>query len=170
MFPRIKAGRALAGGLVGALVVSAVTGVLRFVGVPLNIEMMLGSLVLGMIGPGVWLLGLGMHLVAGAIIGIVYAVIFEKGLHEASVGLGLALASVHAVVTGIILAFVPDVHPLVPSILPAPGPFLLGLGAFGVLLFLALHLLFGAIVGSIYGGTADVRRSWPDHRQRAITR
>jgi hypothetical protein len=167
---RTKIGRAVAGGLFGALVVSAVTGILRFGGVPLNIEMMLGSLALGAIGPEAWLLGLAMHVAAGAIFGIVYAVIFEKGLHAASAGLGLALGSVHAVVTGVFLAFIPDIHPLVPAFMPAPGLFLLGLGAFGVLLFLALHLLFGVIVGSSYGSVADARRSWPDHRQRAITR
>jgi hypothetical protein len=68
----------------------------------------------------------------------------------ADAGVGTTLGAVHAVISGIGLAFIPNLHPLIPSAIPAPGLFLLGLGAWGVVLFLALHLMFGAIVGSYY--------------------
>jgi hypothetical protein len=151
MKPRLKIGRAFAGGVVGALGVSAVTGILRLLGVPIHLELLLGSLALGAIGPVVWLVGLGILLLAGGLVGIAYGVVFEYGVGTADAGLGTTFGAVQAVIAGILLGFAPEVHPLIPAALPAPGLFLLGLGAWGVVLFLALHLMFGAIVGGHYG-------------------
>lgn len=165
----MKTGRAFVGGVIGALTISAVTGILRLVGVAIHLELLLGSMLLGAVGPPVWVLGLVMHLLAGGICGVAYAAIFERGLHDANAGLGVALGAVHAVIAGVLLAYLPEVHPLIPAFMPAPGLFLLGLGAFGVLLFIGLHLMFGAIVGTYYGPTAAERRA-PLLRGRVSTR
>jgi hypothetical protein len=167
---RIKVGRAFVGGLAGALAVSAATGILRLLGVPINLELLVGSMLLGAIGPVVWLVGLGILIAAGGIAGIVYGVIFEHGMGAAGAGVGTTIGAVHAVFSGILMAFVPALHPLVPGTLAAPGPFLLGLGAWGVLLFLALHFMFGAIVGSHYGATRAEPRVPLGDRRRLHTR
>jgi hypothetical protein len=108
-------------------------------------------------------------LVAGGALGTVYAALFEKSFRASSIGLGLAVGAVHGVVTGIALAFVPDVHPLVPVLLPAPGPFFLGAGAFGVVLFLGLHLIFGAVIAAWYGPVLEPRRQPLQPRRRLST-
>ena len=148
---------------------SAITGVLRLLGVSIDLEMMLGSLLLGALGPGVWLIGLGVHLLIGGVLGVAYATAFEVAFTEAGAGLGVAIGAVHAVIAGIVLAFMPAVHPLMPALVPAPGLFMLELGAFGVLLFIGLHLIYGAIVGAYYGPTLAVRHAPPSHRGRVST-
>jgi hypothetical protein len=157
----MKIGRAFLGGMIGALVMTAVAGILRLVGMPINLEMMQGSMLLGTVSPAAWVLGLVVHLIIGGVIGIVYAAIFEYAMHHASAGLGLAIGAVHAVISGIFLAFVPALHPLVPELLPAPGVFMLSLGALGVLLFVGLHLMYGAVVGGYYGPAVHERHAAP---------
>ena len=165
----MKIGRGFIGGVIGALTMSAVTGVLRFLGVAVDMQLLLGSLLLGATGPGVWLIGLGIHLLIGGVLGVVYATLFEVAFAEASAGLGVAIGAVHAVIAGIVLAFVPAVHPLIPELLPAPGLFMLELGAFGVVLFVGLHLMYGAIVGAYYGPTLAVQRAPSSFRDRITT-
>jgi hypothetical protein len=148
---------------------SAASGVLRLLGVPLNLELLLGSALVPKTGPEVWLIGLGLHLALGGCFGVAYALVFEKSLREANVGIGFAIGAVHAVVSGTVLAFTPDFHPLIPELLWAPGPFLLGLGAWGVLLFLALHLMFGAIVAAWYGPVSEPRQLVLGRRRRMTT-
>lgn len=41
-------------------------------------------------------------------------------------------------------------HPVMPEILPAPGPFGADLGALNVISFIVLHLIFGLVIGVIY--------------------
>jgi hypothetical protein len=62
----IRIGRALVGGVIGALAVSAVTGVVRLLGAPINFEMLLGSMLLGTLGPVVWLLAWALPIMAGS--------------------------------------------------------------------------------------------------------
>jgi hypothetical protein len=45
----------------------------------------------------------------------------------------------------------PNIHPMIPEQMPAPGAFLVNMGAPNVALFVVEHLLFGMIVGAIYG-------------------
>jgi hypothetical protein len=167
---RIEIGRAFVGGVVGALAVSAVTGIFRLLGVEINLELLLGSLALGAIGPVAWLVGLGMHLLAGGLIGILFGAAFEYGMGAADAGIGTTIGAVQAVIAGILLGFLPELHPLVPAVLPAPGLFLLGLGAWGVVLFLALNLMFGAIVGGHYGPSVSEREEPVGDRGRLHTR
>jgi hypothetical protein len=45
----------------------------------------------------------------------------------------------------------PIMHPLVPEMMPAPGAFMANLGMMGVGAFFMLDLIYGAIVGAMYG-------------------
>jgi len=40
---------------------------------------------------------------------------------------------------------------MIPEMMPPPGAFMSGMGAMGVGLFVLEHLMYGAIVGGMYG-------------------
>jgi predicted outer membrane lipoprotein len=147
--------KAMLGGVIGATTISVVTAGLRAAGVPINFELMLGSLFTESTSFGAWLLGLVLHLIVGSAFGVVYALIFEHGLYRASWGLGMVVSLAHLALAGFALAGVPVLHPLVPGALPAPGPMMLGYGTIGLVTFVVLHLMFGAIVGGFYGSTRE---------------
>jgi hypothetical protein len=143
--------RAINAGFLGAVAMTALMLTLRTLGLtPMDLEMMLGSMVNSTIGMAAWMLGLFMHLGVGAGFGVVYAGIMES-LGRSGWPLGLAIAAVHTFVSGFILPLIGALHPLVQiGTMAPPGIFASGLGAPGVFLFIALHLVYGAIVGAFY--------------------
>lgn len=143
--------RAFLAGLVGGLVMA----VLAKAG-PVSVEMVLGTFLLPR-GVGAWVLGLVIHLVLSGLIALVYAFGFERITHRASAAIGLGFSLVHFVIGGLALAAIPALHPLIPEEMRAPGMFMSGLGFGGVLLFLIEHLVYGAIVGQLYGRVAHPR-------------
>jgi hypothetical protein len=149
--------RALLGGLLGAAAMSVVMALCRLARIPIDLELLLGSFVLGEVGFDAWMVGIGIHLGIGAVFGFVYAWIFERGMQMAGAAAGVAVATLHAGIAGAVLAAAPSVHPLVPSDVSSPGAYFIGLGSSGLLLFLLLHLLFGGIVGAYYGAVQSGR-------------
>lgn len=143
--------RAAFAGVVGALAMTVVMFGLRAVGAtPMNLEMMLGSLLTADVGLGTWILGFAMHLGFGALFAIGYALGME-GLRRQNVGLGLAFALVHTVVSGWILPQLMLVHPLVlDGRLENPGFLASTYGGDQVIVYAGLHLLYGGIVGGLY--------------------
>lgn len=139
-------GKAFAAGVTGALAMTAIGALLRLVGFPMNLEMLLGSMITLGLGPGTWLTGFLMHLVIGGVLGIVYAGIFRI-THRVDAGVGAAIGLAHGFISGILLGFAPAMHPLIPQTIPAPGTMMSGLGLFGVIVFMLMHVMFGAIVG-----------------------
>ena len=149
----MKLTKGIFGGVVGAVTISVVTAGLRAAGVPINFELMLGSLFTLELGFGTWLLGLAMHLALGACFGLLYAALFERCVGRASWSVGVFVAFAHIAFSGVALLAFPVIHPLIPDVLPAPGPMMLSLGWIAFVSFVALHVLFGAIVGGFYGKT-----------------
>ncbi len=146
----MRIGQAVVAGMVGSVVMSLIMAVARAMGMQANLEMMLGTM-LGMApGTGTWWIGFVMHLMAGAVFAIIYGEIFEHVTHKSGWGLGLGFGFVHAVVSGLALAGIPAIHPLIPEAMPAPGAFMSNLGVMGVVAFVMLHLIYGAIVGAMY--------------------
>ena len=140
--------RAFFAGVIAASVMSAVMWIGRAMGMPVNLEMMLGSwLTLG-IGPITWTIGLAMHLIIGGLFGFVYGAILERT--RASSGMGMTLGVAHAVIAGFALGMVPALHPLVGEVIAAPGPYMLNMGWPGAAAFLILHMMYGGVVGGIY--------------------
>lgn len=77
---------------------------------------------------------------------------------------GAAGGVLHAGLGGLLLAVVPPLHPRVPEELPAPGAFHHHRGAGAAALFVALHVMFGALVGGALGSIhARARRTRRDH-------
>jgi len=148
----MKMSTTMAAGIIGALVMTGIMWVARnILGMPVNLEMMLGTMI-GM-EPSVWawFIGFVIHLTAGAVFALLYAEGFEHLTHRASWLVGLIFGAVHTVFSGFFLGLIPALHPLIPEQMAAPGLFMSATGVIGVIAFAALHLIYGAIVGGMYG-------------------
>jgi hypothetical protein len=147
----IKYGKAFGAGVLGAVVMTALMAMARAMGMPVNLEMVLGTMIGG----------------APSLFALIYAVGFEYWTHRADWLVGLGFGVIHTLFSSVLLAMIPAMHPLVPEQMPAPGPFMSNLGMMGVLAFFMLHLIYGAIVGAMYGPVihsrwlgASRRRGW----------
>jgi hypothetical protein len=160
----MKTGKAFAAGVVGALAMTILTALARMMGMPVNLEMMLGTMFGAEPGGGAWMLGLVMHLIISGLIALLYGLGFEHVTHRAGAGVGVAFSIVHIVIGGFVMAMIPIIHPLVPETMNAPGAFMSNMGMMGVAAFVIEHLIFGAIVGAIYGTVLHPRH----HAQPAL--
>jgi hypothetical protein len=164
----MKVGKAIIAGLVGGVAMTILAWLVRLAGLPMNAEMMLGSMVSSSPGATTWLIGFLMHLTISALIALAYAWGFERVTHRAGAVVGLGFAVIHVIIAGIVMAMIPAIHPMIPEQMPAPGAFMANMGGTFVALFVIEHLLYGAIVGALYGPVehpagrpvteADVRR------------
>jgi len=143
--------RAINAGFLGAAAMTVLMIALRTLGLTtMNLETMLGSMVTSTPDFGSWGLGFLIHLIAGALFGIVYGFVLER-LGRTGWSVGVSIAVVHSVLSGLALPLIGAMHPLVRTgRMPSPGLFASSLGTTGVTVFVALHLLFGAIVGKYY--------------------
>ncbi|HEX9870940.1 MAG TPA: DUF6789 family protein [Candidatus Tectomicrobia bacterium] len=143
--------KALIAGVIGAAVMSIIMAMARAMGMPVNLEMMLGTMMGGPPSAMTWLMGLIIHLIAGGVFALIYAAGFEYLTRRADWRVGLGFGVIHTLFSGLLLAMMPGMHPLVPEMMPAPGAFMANLGMMGVAAFFMLHLIYGAIVGAMYG-------------------
>ncbi len=149
----MKTGKALIAGMAGGVAMTVLGWLVRRLGLEMNAEMMLGTMVSS---PGLtaWLIGLMMHLVLSALIALAYAWGFEHVTHRAGAAVGLGFAVIHVVIAGMVMAMIPGMHPMIPEQMPPPGAFMANMGGTFVAFFVVEHLLYGAIVGAIYGPVA----------------
>jgi hypothetical protein len=160
--------KALLAGVVGGIGMSIVLAMARLLGMPANLELMLGSMLTRTTDLTAWIVGFVMHLIISALIALVYAAGFEYLTHRAGWLLGLAFSIPHAIIAGIFMGMVPAMHPLIPEQMPAPGAFMANLGIMGVIGEFMAHMVYGAIVGALYQPVlryAEQRAtSMPSHR------
>lgn len=147
----MKAGKAFIAGVVGGAVMSVLLAIGRAMGMPINLEMMLGTMTGMAPGAGTWVLGLIMHLAISGAIGLLYALGFEHVARRAGALPGVVFSLLHIVVGGLVMGAAPSIHPLIPEAMMAPGAFLSNVGDAGVIAFVALHAIYGAVVGVMYG-------------------
>ncbi len=152
----MKSKKAFSAGITGAVVMTVLMFLGRAFGLTaLNLEMALGSMLTQTLGAATWILGFGMHLIAGGVFALVYAWGFENISHHSGAGTGTWYGVIHTLISGIVvLGLMPAVHPLIPEVLAAPGMFAINYGALTATAFIALHLIYGAVVGSMYGPLA----------------
>ena len=155
----MRPGRAILFGVLGAVAISLLTAVLRVAGVPLSIEILLGTLTGLSPGGAAFGLGLLIHLTMGGLFGLLYGYLFERVWDHGGASMGMLLSVIHSSLIGIVIGLTPQFHPLVPERLTDPGPFFANLGAPGVLTFFGVHLVYGAIVGAGYGHV-EAERQW----------
>lgn len=146
----MNASKAFSAGVVGGAVMSAIMFVARMMGMDVKLELLLGTMVLEP-GTTAWIVGLVMHLIISAMIALAYAWAFENVLNRSGWQAGMMVSVVHILIAGVFMgAILPAMHPLVPEQMAGPGWFMANLGLLGVAAFVMLHVIFGAIVGSMY--------------------
>jgi hypothetical protein len=126
----MKYGKAFGAGVIGAVAMSIIMAIARVMGIPVSLERLLGRLLGGPSSLTTWGMGFLMHLVAGGIFGLLYAVGFEYAAQHANWLVGPVLGVVHGVFVGILMAQV-DVRVVI-----------------------GVHIFYGAIVGALYGPAA----------------
>lgn len=142
----IKVGHALVGGLLGGIAASALQIGARVAGVPMNLDTWLGGLFTS--DPETALtIGVTLQVALFTAIALAYAVGFEYVARRGGWTVGLAFSLLHAAIAGVVLATLasPDAAYATPG--SFPGEFTLVTTG----LFAAMHLLYGTIVGWLYG-------------------
>jgi len=148
----MKTGKAFLAGVVGGAVMSAIMLMARtLMGMDVKLELLLGTMIGLQPGQAAWIIGFVMHLMISGLIAIAYAWAFENVLPRANAGAGVLVSVVHILIAGVFMGLMPMMHPLVPEMMPGPGFFMLNLGVMGLVAFVMLHVIFGAIVGAMYG-------------------
>jgi hypothetical protein len=148
----MKIGRAFFAGVIGAVAMSAILWIARnWMGIPAHMEIMLGTMVVREAAMTAWLVGFAIHLLTGGVLALVYAWAFEHITHRAGLLVGVGFGLVHAVIAGLGNTIIPAIHPMIPERMPAPGAFMANLGVIGIIAEFALHAVYGAIVGALYG-------------------
>lgn len=147
----MKAGRAFLAGVVGGAAMTALMWMARtMIGMPANLEMMLGTMVADP-GTTAWMIGFVMHLMISGAIALMYAWGFENVTHRAGWTTGATFSVVHIVIAGLVMGMMPMMHPRMPSPISPPGFFMSNLGMMGIVALVMLHVVYGAIVGAMYG-------------------
>lgn len=143
--------RAFAAGVLGAALFSAMSATARGAGVPMDLEWLLGSSLTGTDGAhdlGAYVLGLAMSAVLGGTFGLAYAALLRRA-EGAGVLTGATIGLVHALVAGVLLAVMPVFHPAIPEAIAQPGMLMIERGHAAALLFVAGHVVFGALMGFV---------------------
>lgn len=147
----MKLGKAFLAGVAGGAVLSILLAIVRAAGMPATLELNLGSMITRSVDPAAFGVGLLAHLVISGVIGVLYGIGFEHVSKRAGLGIGVAFGLVHTLIAGVVMGLMPVIHPLMPSQIPAPGPFMINFGGMGLFTFVALHVIFGAIMGTMVG-------------------
>lgn len=152
----MKAGKAFVAGVAGGAAMSVLMWMGRtMMGMPANLEMMLGTMVAPE-GATAWLIGLVMHLMISGGIALIYAWGFEHVTHRAGWLIGAGFSIIHTLIAGTLMGVMPAMHPRMPPMM-APGAFMSSMGTTGVVMEFVLHLIYGAIVGAMYGAVLHPR-------------
>lgn len=140
-FARLFFAGCVAGGLVAAAYSFA-----RDFGVPIAAELLVAALLSPPFPPPSAFAAIAVFVAVSGMAALVYGLVFRKLSRGGSAAAGVALALVQMVVAGIAAGTTPLWHPHIPPLAP-PGFFYASAGAAGILLFVAGHVAFGAIVG-----------------------
>jgi len=146
-------GKAFKAGILGAFAMTVLMVFARALNVTtLNIEMALGSMLTRQIGAISWMLGFMMYLLVGGLLAQLYAFGFEFLTERTSPWIGAGFSLVHASIAGVTMFALGSIHPLMRNNgeLPAPGPFAINYGTLTAVAFVAVHLVYGSWVGSLY--------------------
>jgi hypothetical protein len=97
--------------------------------------------------------GFASQLLNGGVFAQAYAAIFDGLRLEPGWRPGLAVGLLHGAAAGVFLGAVPPLHPRVPERIAAPGAFMRHRGSAAPIALIALHGLYGALVGSAIAAT-----------------
>lgn len=140
-------GRLFSAGVIGGVAFSLLAAVLRAAGIHVDLELWLGSVVLAP-QAAAWLVGFFWHITLSGFVAILYGRAFIA-LGKATPTMGMRVSLAHIVLSGLWLGIMPSIHPRIGEEIAAPGFFLSAYGVAGVSAFVAVHLVFGAVVGAL---------------------
>lgn len=145
-------GSAILAGVVATAAMTVLMYMGKAMGMPVDMPRMLGSMVVDSEGGAVVVIGLIIHFMMGVVFAMVYALLFDAFDIDPSWLWGALFGAVHGVAAGMAMGMMPAMRPRMGAgkALPAPGFFGRNLGAMVPVGFIALHVVFGAIVGGIY--------------------
>lgn len=147
---RINWSLAAAAGLLGAVVMILVLWLARMAALTeFDFAASLGSAFTHDLSASAWTLGFIIHTALGIAFALAYAEVFEA-LGRATWTRGVLLAIPHALFAGLVIWALPNVNPLIPQELPAPGYMAVNYGWLSFAVYVLMHLAFGAIVGGLY--------------------
>lgn len=171
----MNVGVAILGGIIGGTAMIAVLYPMLWLmpkEMKMNLLLMLGTMMVP-IGAMAYLVGLMMHAMMSVLFGVAHGALLasvDVDSAAAGVGLGILFGFGHALVTGAMFGVMPLMHPrmrpLQPKLIPAmaglaqvseeealdpPGFFALNYPPLTVMGFFMLHIMFGIVVGVIYG-------------------
>ncbi|MFN6962940.1 MAG: hypothetical protein ACK4S4_04150 [Pyrinomonadaceae bacterium] len=151
MIRRVAFKRAVLAGVAGAAAWEAAARPLAAAGVELfDIVRILGMTALGADAPfwQWWTAGLAMHAAVGAIWAIFYAYFFWSAVELRPVLQGIIFSLLPAMLAGSVM--VPQLELMQPEVAGRLGLFASGLGVWGPLTIVLGHLIYGAVLGSLY--------------------
>ncbi len=160
----VHIGRGLFYGVVGGLGISAVCGLLRLMGLPIGIELILGTLTGLPPGGAAIAAGLLIHLAIAAGFGVLYGWLFTRVWAHGGASTGIIFGLIQATLLGMFFGLTPQFHPYIPHVVADPGPYFVNLGLGGVFAWFGVHVLYGAVVGAGYGHVAAEREWAPTGR------
>ncbi len=159
---------AILAGLVGG----AVMAIMLYMGilmlpqqVKMNLFMMMGSMMLP-VGAAAFVMGAMVHAGLSVVFGLIHGAVFAVAdIESAEAAWGLLFGLVHWAAVGIAFGMLPMMHPrmryegprLIPQasgsqeLLDPPGFYALSYPPINAIGSLVLHLVFGVIVGALYG-------------------
>jgi len=158
----VKTGRAITAGIVGGIIVVIALIVVGWItGASSDLCRLGGVILTGRLDVVGWLAGALAQLVIAIIAAIDYAVIFEFVTRRAGPLIGLAVAVPHVIVAGLAMGFLPAA-PMIDAGIGPPGAFMEFRGPWVIVTFVLAHLVFGALVGKLYGSPrhSPVRASY----------
>lgn len=121
----------------------------------MDLFMTLGTMTLP-VGAMAFVMGGMIHAGMSVVFGLIYGGVFAAAdIGSAQAAWGLLFGLVHWAVVGMALGMMPVMHPRMRSgEIDAPGFYALGYPPMTAMGFLMLHLVFGVIVGALYGAWA----------------
>jgi uncharacterized membrane protein YagU involved in acid resistance len=145
-------GSAILAGMVGMTAMTILMYMGKAMGMPMDMPRMLGSMVVDPEGGTAVVIGLIIHFMMGVVFAIVYALLFDAFGIDPSWLWGALFGAAHGVAAGMAMGMMPAMRPRMGAgkALSAPGFFGRNLGAMVPVGFIALHVIFGAVVGGIY--------------------
>ncbi|MEW5854448.1 MAG: hypothetical protein AB2A00_37075 [Myxococcota bacterium] len=151
----MKHTEALWSGIIAGAVTTLLMALARLAGIPVDVEMALGSLPFSRTGPVIWVFGVLLFLLGCGMVGQLYAAGFELVSRRSGWRVGALMSVAHMALSGVLLGALSAVHPLIPAKIAAPGAFMASLGVGGIAVFLVTHVVFGALMGSLYVPRAE---------------
>ena len=151
-------GWAILAGLIGGAAMAAILymGILMMPRqMKMNLFMMLGSMVLP-VGAAAFVMGAMVHAGMSVALGLAHGAVFALADIDSDwAAWGLLFGFVHWAIVGMALGMMPLMHPRIRSgEIDAPGFYALRYPPMTAMGFLMLHLVFGVIVGALYGAWA----------------